>query len=49
MIPEMLSRELKQLNIGIRVPGLNYKVNHLLYADDLILFGSRNEDLALLV
>ena len=49
MIPEMLSRELKRLNIGVRVPGLNYKVNHLLYADDLILFGTRNEELAMLV
>ena len=46
----MLSRELhKKLDCGVRIPGYPYRANHLLYADDLILFGTDNEHLRVLV
>ena len=45
MIPEMLSRELNKRALGVKIPGLNRHVNHLLYADDLILMGKDNSEL----
>lgn len=49
MIPEMLSRALSQQTQGIKIPTLNRKVNHLLYADDLILFGADDAELRCLI
>ena len=49
-IPEMLSRELHMKpDWGIVIPGYAHRINHLLYADDLILFGTSNEHLRVLV
>ena len=46
----MLSRELhKKMQCGVKILGYPYRVNHLLYADDLILFGTDNEQLRVLV
>ena len=40
VIPEMLSRRLKEVDdCGIRMPMMSHKINHLLFADDLLLFG----------
>ena len=33
----------------MRIPGYPHKINHLFYADDLILFGKDNEQLRVLV
>ena len=50
LIPEMLSRELhNKPNCGIRIQGYPHMANHLFYADDLILFGTDNEQLRVLV
>ena len=50
IIPEMLSRELHtKPDCGMRIPGYPHRINHLFYADDLILFGKDNEQLRVLV
>ena len=50
LIPEMLTRELhNKPDCGFRIPGYPHRVNHLFYADDLILFGRDNEHLRVLV
>ena len=50
LIPEMLSRVLHDKPYcGVKIEGYPHLVNHLFYADDLILFGTDNEQLRVLV
>ena len=47
----MLTRKLRAeaQDCGIRLPNIAHKINHLFFADDLILFGKNNDELRKLV
>ena len=50
VIPQMLTKKLKKADYcGVRMPGIEGWINHLLFADDIILFGKSQDEIRKLI